>query len=286
MYNWGICQEEKSSTVKERRCSILSGDYAGFTAGNCQLGLMPNAKATMKIHQNRDEALKKKSKDLARVLQYLINIIWSELFDWLWRQSQRHLESRLQTESARLLQAPFSPPFQSLFFTSTPSLNSPSPRCPCPTAAPCSLMSGCVDALGWWAIVQNDGNYDGPSPSLALILLYNKLCKAKKGSFQQSLSRRCLQISLNAEAIGVATVTWAWQGRRGEDALLKFKTQHQNWDRKGIEVTANVGQLLVWDGLVCRDFHSQPSLGFTDSGLEIYRNIQKKMCTYRSVKSK
>lgn len=108
--------------------------------GSCQLGLMPNAKATMKINQNRDEALKK-------YLRYLINVIWLELFDWLWRQSQRHLESRLQTNPLASFRLP-SHLLLKAFFISTPSLNSPSPRCPCPTAAPCSLMSGSVDALG------------------------------------------------------------------------------------------------------------------------------------------
>lgn len=232
---------------------------------------------------------KKRSKDLARVLQYLINIIWLELFDWLWRQSQRHLESRLQNKSARLLQAPFSPPFQSLFFfyfNSVPKLSiSPVPLPNCSSLlfdvwiCWCSwVMSHCAK----WRQLRRPFPLFSANPPLKQIM------QSKKGSFQQRLSRRCLQTSLNAEAVGAAAVNLSLAGqtggrragRRGEDALLEFKTQHQNWDREGIEVTASLSVRSA--GIFTRN-HRHRVYRQRSGKEEIYR---KKLCTYSSVKSK
>lgn len=112
-------------------------------------------------------------------------------------------------------------------------------------------MSGSVDALGWWAIVQNDGNYDGPSPPLfSANPLLKQIMQSKKGLFNGDFRR-------NAEAVGAATATWAWQGgraacRRGEDDLLKLGLSVRIGTERGLK------WLWMWDELLCWDFHSQP----------------------------
>lgn len=152
-------------------------------------------------------------------------------------------------KSARLLQAPFSPPFQSLsYFNSIPKLSiSPVPLPNCSSLlfdvwiCWCSwVMSYCAK---WWQL-------RWPFPLFSANPPLKQIMQSKKGSFQQSLLHRCRQIWLNAEAIGAATVTWAWQGRRvagrrGEDALLKLKLSIRIGTERGLK------WLWMWDSCWC-----------------------------------
>lgn len=169
---------KKISTVKERWFSIPSGDYTCLTVAGQEVA---NPRAPMKSNQNKE----KKKKDFSEVLECRIDLMWSLTGDYVSRSSSwspilgcKHRLASFRLPSLLLLK---------LLFISARSLNSPRPWCPWPTAATHSLMSGSVDALGWWAIMQNDGNCNGPSPSLALIPLSNKTCKPKRVFFSECL---------------------------------------------------------------------------------------------------